>query len=192
MARVRRDKSGFVQDSGFVQKVNVCEWSTNNFTAHSDYDLKSVVFFHVKWPKSADKRQYQDRFNKTRIKHFHELGVNVCVPELLKEVHALVGCFAHGIDLMLKGQPVISYCPQIFILLDRLSLVTDGQGTVAGRVFLISMVISLVFEILMVRKDDLHHWMKSSTTWRIFYFYFWILEQWRHLLWSDESCFSIW
>ena len=30
---------------------------------------------------------------------------------------------------MLKGQPVINYCPQIFILLDRLySLVIHGQG----------------------------------------------------------------
>ena len=92
--------------------------------------------------------------DKTRIKHFHELGVNVYIPEFPKNVHSLVGFFAHGIDLMLKGQTVINYCPQIFKLL----------GMVAGRVFLKSMVISLVFETLMVRKDNLHHWMKSSTT----------------------------
>ena len=129
MARVRQDKSRFVQGPGVVQNCNVCEWSTNNFTAHSNYAPKSVAVFQVNWPKLADKSKYQDRFNKTRVKHFHELGVNVYVPELLKKVYALVGFFAHGIDLMLKGQPVINYCPKIFILLDRLySLVIDGQG----------------------------------------------------------------
>ena len=71
--------------------------------------------------------------DKTRIKHFHELGVNVYIPEFPKNVHSLVGFFAHGIDLMLKGQTVINYCPQIFKLLDRFySLVTDQKGN-GGR-----------------------------------------------------------
>ena len=38
------------------------------------------------------------------------------------------------------------------------------RRTVVGRVSLKSIVISLVYEKLMVRKDDLHHWIKSSTT----------------------------
>lgn len=47
MVRVRQDKSGFVQIPGFVQDGNVCEWSTNNFTAHSNYVLKSVAVFQA-------------------------------------------------------------------------------------------------------------------------------------------------
>ena len=128
MAQVRQDKSCLVQGPGFVQDCNACEWSTDNFTAHSNNALKSVAVFKVNWPKPADKSKCQDRFNKTRIKHFHELGVNVYVPEFLKEVYALIGFFAHNIVLMLKGQPDINYCPQISILLDRLyRLVIDGQ-----------------------------------------------------------------
>ena len=40
MARVRQDKSYFVQGRRFVQKGNVCEWSTNNFTAHPNPNQK--------------------------------------------------------------------------------------------------------------------------------------------------------
>ena len=130
---------------GFVQDGNVCEWSTDNFTAHSNNALKSVAVFKVNWPKPADKSKCQDRFNKTRIKHFHELGVNVYVPECPKEVHALIVFFASTWcskdSLSSITVPRYLYCwtdSTTWSLMDR--------GMVVGRVFLKSIIISLVLE----------------------------------------------
>ena len=47
MARVGQDESGFIQGPSFVQQGNVFQWSTDNFTAHSDYALKSVAVLQV-------------------------------------------------------------------------------------------------------------------------------------------------
>ena len=74
---------------------------------------------------------------------------------------------------MLKGQPVINYCPQISILLDRLyHLVIDGQGNGgwAGLPEINHHFLSL--GDMMVRKDNLHHWSFPSRShpWATVYF----------------------
>ena len=70
--------------------MKLVQSNVGNFTAHLHYLLQTFFVLEGGGPIPTHEREGENRFNETRIKHFHESLVNIKVSELAVKKNALL------------------------------------------------------------------------------------------------------